>query len=339
MADKYIIQIDPQINKSDANKMDKDLNRRFSRISKKFGKNLGNSMKKGIKVGAKALKGGLIGAAGAILAAIFTNPFQKISDDLNATLEKFDNTATRAAQFGVSSGKFFEAEQILASAGVKNFDAVMARFSTTLEKARPRDDGTTEDPYLREFLGGKDDLDAFYGFAKRLSQLNPIERNNAAETVFGEKIGLKIAEVFQTDLSKRRSEIFGNSNENDLTKTIDKLGAIEGELAITRAKLAATELQEKGKVISSESVKDLAVVEKVRLEKQVLQLSQFDVFAKLANSQENVGKSLEGLRSDITGIVAPAIEAGTFYGKKMFEWFSNNKTIKSATQKAGEIFR
>ena len=332
MADKYTIKVQPQVDRSDAKKMERDLNRRFANVSKKFGRNMGRSMKRAGKIGLA----GLATAAAGIFGAILTNPFNKINDDLNKTLEKFDNTATRATQFGVSSGKYFEAEQILASAGVDNFDAVLARFSTTLAKARPRDDGTTEDPYLREFLGADNDLDAFYAFAKRISQLDPSERNNAAETVFGEKIGLKIAEVLQTDLSQRRQEIFGSTTAQQLSGKINKLGEVEGQQSIMRAKLALEDLNKKSQFITSQTLKNQNKIEREQLKQQVTQLSQYEVFAKLSLAQERMATSVEGIRSDLTGVVAPIVDKGAEYSKKIFDWISS--TGKSAAGKARKIF-
>lgn len=333
MADKYTIQIQPQIDRSDAKKMEKDLNRRFSRVSKKFGQHLTSSLKRVGKIGL----GGLMAGAAGIIGAILTNPFDKINADLNNTLEKFDNTATRATQFGVSAGKYFEAEQILATAGVKDIDAVLARFSTTLAKAKPRSDGSVEDPYLKEFLGAQNDLDAFYAFAKRLSQLNPQERNNAAETVFGEKIGLKIAEVLQTDLSKRRTEIFGNSNADQLTSEIDRLGKVEEKQAILRARLNVEELNQKSRSITNNTVKNQNKIEQEQLKQQSVQLSQYEVFAALKLSQERMASSVEGIRSDLTGIIAPIVGKGAEYTEKLFNWVST--TGKSAAEKTRGIFR
>jgi seryl-tRNA synthetase len=328
MADKYTIKIEPKVSSSDAKKMEHDLNRRFASVSKKFGRNLGRSLKSAAKIGFAA-------AAASIAAVVLTNPFEKINNDLNKTLEKFDNTATRATQFGVSAGKYFEAEQILASAGVKDFDAVLARFSTTLAKAKPRDDGTTEDPYLREFLGAKDDLDAFYGFAKAISKLSPSERNNAAETVFGEKIGLKIAEVLQTNLAQRRNEIFAGQSRGDLTRKINTLGEIEGEQAVMRAKLAIDELNEKSKSISSATVKTQNKVEKATLANELIQLTQYEVFAELAKTQKQAVATLYKISSDITDTLVPR-------ARKISDDFGVVKnwiTSKFSKKEPGKIFK
>tara|TARA_R110000851_G_scaffold184676_2_gene334037 strand:- start:2126 stop:3112 length:987 start_codon:yes stop_codon:yes gene_type:complete len=301
MADKYTIQVDPQVSRSDGKKMEKDLNRRFARVSKKFGKHLGRSLKSAAKVGFAA-------AAAGVAAVVLTNPFEKINSDLNQLLEKFDNTSTRAGQFGVSAGKYFEAEQTLGSTGVKNFDQIIARFATTLEKARPRDDGTTEDPYLREFLGAKDDLDAFYAFAKRLKTLNPTERNNAAETVFGEKMGGKIAEALQTDLAARRKKLFGSSSREDLTKRIDYLGRREGEQSNFRAKLAIDELIDKSNSVTSETLKQQNRIEKLDQEREAIRLSQYEVFASMSEEQKKMSKTLDAISESVTTILAPRVE-------------------------------
>tara|TARA_R110000782_G_scaffold144655_1_gene237514 strand:- start:3550 stop:4521 length:972 start_codon:yes stop_codon:yes gene_type:complete len=300
MADKYIIKVNPKVDRSDGKKMEKDLNRRFARVSKKFGKNLTGALK-------SSGKAGLIGIAAGIAGIVLANPFEKINSDLDAFLAKFDNTATRAAQFGVSAGKYFEAEKTLESTGVKNFDAVLARFSTTLAKAIPRDDGTTEDPYLQEFLGAKDDIDAFYAFAKRISTLSPTERNNAAETVFGEKIGLKIAEALQTNLAKQRDKIFRGQTREDLTRKINSAGVMEGEQSIFRAKLAVDELNQKSGSITSQTVKNQNQIEKMQLARESNQLREYNTFAELKAIQERAALAAEGIRADLTSTLTPIL--------------------------------
>jgi len=125
MADKYTIQINPQLSASDAQKMEQDLNRRFSNVAKKFGSNLGNSLKTATKVGIGALAAG-------IALTLASNPFEKVNENLNKTLDKADNLVTRAGQFGVSTAKFSELEAIAASVGL-DVDLALQQFAGALQ--------------------------------------------------------------------------------------------------------------------------------------------------------------------------------------------------------------
>ena len=310
MADKYTIQVQPQISQSDASKMEKDLNGRFSNVAKKFG----SHFKTAVKVGTAALAAGVV-------AALASNPFEKINEDLNNVLERFDNTATRAAQFGVSSGKFFQAEQIAASAGVKDLDPLLTRFAATLEQAR-----TGEDSTLKQFLG-KDVIDAFFEFSESLRKLAPDQRNAAVEQVFGERMGLRIAELLQTDVSERRKAIFGTSDEKQVTSQIDKLAQLEELQAIKRSRLAVSELRQKGANISEGTINAQNAQEKAKLSREAQQLSEYEIYAKQAMLQEKIAASLDEIRASVVSALMPAIQTIVGYLpmivdgiKKGIEW-------------------
>lgn len=314
MADKYTIQIQPQINSSDAKKMEEDLNKRFTDVAKKFGSHLGGAIKSVAKAGLATISAG-------IASTVLSNPFDKINEDINLLLEKFDNTATRAGEFGVSSGKFYRAESIAASAGVKDFEMIIGRFSSALESARTR-----EDDYLKNFLGAKDIIDAFYSFSNTLRQMPETERNAAVDKVFGGKMGLRIAELLQTDLAKRSKQIFGKTSDKKLTDQIDYIASLEDIQAIAAQQRALLELFKKGSAISPKTIYSQNQYEKEKQNLDVTNIGRYDELAKFSITQEKLLDEATKMTSGIVDKLVPRVEKlGQDFGV-VSEWFSDKMT-------------
>lgn len=321
MAEKFTIQIQPNMSPEDAAKLENDLNKRFNKVSKKFGFNLQNSLKSAAKIGIGFLAGALAGIAGSVL----TNPFDKINEDLNATLARYDDIATRAAEFGVSSGKYFKAVQVAGSAGIKDLDTILARFSERLNAARSGEDET-----LINFTNEKDLIDAFFAFSESVRTLDPTERNKAVEDVFGSKFGLRIAELLQTDIRLRARE-FGKYSENQVSGAVNRLAGLEEVQAINREKQAADELFQKNAAISRGALETQDRVERTKTQLEAAQLSQYQVFADLKLVQERAALALEEIRAEVTSKVAPLMQGLLDVLSKILDAISwlRNKISKS----------
>lgn len=317
MAEKYTIQIQPQITSADSAKMERDLNRRFANVSKKFGHGLNNALKSSAKFGAKALKGGLIGAGVALAGAIMTNPFEKVNEDLNNTLEKLDNIATRAGQFGVSAGKFRRAEEVFGAFGVQNLDPILARFATFQEKAR-----TGEDKSLQNYINKDEDIiDSLVAFSTSLRQMSPEERNASVEQIFGERYGLKIAEALQEDLAAKAKQ-FSKFSEKAINDVVAKGAKNEEIQATERQKLETESLVRKGNLIGKGTVRTQAEFERSKLAKELQQLSQYEIYAQQKILEEKSLAVLEDIKSSILGEITPILRTIAEYVRKALEWAS-----------------
>lgn len=328
MAEKYTIQIQPQISSSDARKMDNDLNKRFSDVAKKFGTNLGNSMKTGIKFGLGALGVGSV-------AALLTNPFEKINQDLNETLDRFDNSAQKAEQFGVDSAKYFRAERIAESFGVKDFETIINRFSSSLEAAR-----TGQDKTLENFIGDKDVVDSFIAFTQSLSSMKADDRNAALDRVFGGKIGLRVGDLAAQStesLQERKKQIFGNTTDQELAKELKKMETLKDLQDINQQKLIVEELRRKSAAISTGTINAQFSKGKAELNRETQQLSQYQIFANMASAQERMATSIDAIKADITSTLMPVMEklvewlpVLVDYARQAIEWLTNIvKAIKN----------
>lgn len=320
MADKYSIIIQPNMSPEDAKKLEDDLNKRFNNVAKKAGKNLGNSLGGAVKVG-------LLAAAGAIAALIASNPFDKINEDLNKILDTFDNIQTFAGEFGVSSGKYAIAKSIAGSVGIDNFETILNRFADKLEGARQKDEkGQIKDPYLKEFLGAPDVIDAFYSFADTLKKMEPDRRNAALNEVFGGRMGTRLSEFVQTDLKERYDAIFKafpNLKEQELTKFLNEKGDLEDYQKILREQNKFRELMLMGKATTKGTIEAQAAVNRAEITKGVQQLSEYQSYAELKLVQERVATTLDGIRSDLTTTLLPILQTMADYLKQIVDWIRN----------------
>jgi len=323
MADKYTIQINPQLSASDAQKMEQDLNRRFSNVAKKFGTNLGNSIKNAAKIGTAALAAGVV-------ATLATNPFEKINENLNKTLEKSDNIVTRAGQFGVSTAKFAQLASIAASVGL-DVDLALQQFSGALQEAKDFQAGDkTKNPALANFTGEKDIVDAFFAFSKEMQSLNAEERSLNVARIFGDRMGLKLAEFLQIpDFKARSRQVFGKYSPKQVGRSAEITAELEDLQATLKAKRENEEIIRKSRAINRGTILSQDRKARADLARETSQLSQYQIFANLAAQQERMAQAMDEIKGEITQALMPAINkiveylpTLVDYARQAIDWLS-----------------
>lgn len=319
MADNYILNIKPTISASEGRKLENDLNQRFGRVAKKFGGALrtGISGLKGVLAGVFTTATlGAMTAIGSVIMAMMTNPINSLNQAIDNALGKADNIATRAGQIGTTSGKLLQIQAVAESAGVKNFDMIISRFQTELQKSR-----TGESDLLKEFAGEEDTLEAFVKVIDSIKQLKPAEQNLMISKIFGERANLQLAEFMQADLVGRRKQIFGNRSEKELTSAVDRLGKAEDLQAILRQKTAVDDLLTKSRLINEGTVRMQNAHERSQLVQENKQMGAYGDFAKLALMQQD-------LRNLMTDIQVKLIPVVVTIGENIGELWTAFKTSK-----------
>lgn len=331
MAEKYTILVNPQVSASDGQKMENDLNRRFANVSKKFGTHLKNSLTTSLKAGAAA------GIAGTI-ALLATNPFEKVQADLHNTLNTADDIVTRARQFGVSTAKFAQLQAIANSVGIE-VDMALQQFSSKLQEARDYKAGDeTKSRALEQFVNNKDIIENFYDFIKSVGSLPATQRNAEIGKVYGDKIQLKIAELVDQTIDVRKKQVKPTLGTfEDLGKANEKLAEREDQAAIARVRRQGDEAIRKSRVITSGTINVDDAVERAKINKEVQQLSQFEIYARQAALQEEMLKSIDKLRAHVMDVAFPALQKaveilGAMVDKltQVIDWL---KTIAGKTRK------
>lgn len=314
MADNYILNIKPTISATEGKKLENDLNSRFSRVANKFGGALTNNVRKlrGVVAGTftKALSGAFAGASIAIGGAIssliglaMSNPINQLNNAIDSILGKADNIATRAGQIGTTSGRLAQVQAVAESAGVQNFDMIISRFQTELQKSR-----TGESSLLSDFAGETDTLEAFLKVIDSIKALKPAEQNLMISKIFGERANLQLAEFMQADLGARRQQIFGNISTEELTNAINKLGEKEDLQSILRQRNAVEDLLAKSRSITEGTIRLQTQYEKTQMNLENSRLGNYGDFAKLAIQMEEMKVELSGIHGVVTGKLVEGLD-------------------------------
>ena len=300
MADKYTININPQVSASDGQRMENELNSRFANVAKKFGTNLKNTLITSLKVGATA---GLAGVVGMIA----TNPYEKTNEDKNRILNYADDIATRAAQFGISVENMNKLVGASNSVGLE-LDTALQIFSSKLQEARDFQGGdTTKSDYLSAYIG-KDIGRAFFEFITTAGGLPAEARLAFIGKVFSDKMQNKLAELAQQNLALRFKQVQSKYGSKKEAKAINILAQREDEQKILEQRRLNEETVRKSKVITKGTIQTEDAVLRAKMNREVQNLSQFEIYARQAALQEELLKSVDAMRARLMDTLFPAMQ-------------------------------
>ena len=213
MAKAVEIGVSFKVEKSDADKAEKNLKGRFDKIGKTFGNSL--------IAGTKSF---LASSAAGAVAAIFSNPYERLAGRVDQTLEEAAGIQDRAEQYGVSGGELLKEQKTAQIYGVQDFDAILSRFANLWGKAK-----TGENPYLSEFTGAKNVLDAYNQVIESLRNLKGEQREVAAQKIFGEAGARQLSGLLSApidEIRERRMAILdaalGGISRNEQTISVGK---------------------------------------------------------------------------------------------------------------------
>lgn len=289
--------------------MENDLNRRFSRVAKKFGGALRT-------VGSK-LRGIIAGGAVAGIGAMMTNPIDSLNSTLDETLKRYDDISSRAKVLGVSSGQLYQATAIAKSAGIQeeDFRAMLTAYAVKVGEAK-----AGQDQMLSEFVN-EDMLTGFFRMVESLRNLNPEQRAYFGAKILGEDDVSKLAELINTDVQERHRELFGNTTAEQTTRAIEKLAGTEGKQSILRGRLDVENLLAKSQTITDNTVRMQNEIAKKQQEAENINFSNYEMFARMQISTEESKVILADMQSKIT----PLIEKGVGLLEKSYNWLQNSK--------------
>ena len=319
MADSYILNVKPTISNSEGRKMENDLNRRFSRVAKKFGGALRT-------VGSK-LRGIIAGGAVAGIGAMMTNPIDSLNSTLDDTLRRYDDISSRAKQLGVSSGQLYQATAIAKSAGIQeeDFRAMLTAYAVKVGEAK-----AGQDQMLSEFVN-EDMLTGFFRMVESLRNLNPEQRAYFGAKILGEDDVSKLAELINTDVQERHRQLFGNTTAEQTTRAIEKLAGTEGKQSIMRGRLDDENLLAKSQNITNETIKMQSELERKKQEAENINFSNYEMFARMQQATEESKIIL----ADMQAKIAPLLEKSVGILERLYNWLINSKLGKWA----GGVFK
>lgn len=298
---------------SDLKKLEDQLQSRFTKISKKFGKGLMD-----------VLKGG--GIAGLALGLIdkLLNPLKAVQESIDRTLKTSDDLATQANQFNTSSGKLFKLVQIGKSAGLdqEGLFTLITKFQTAVAQAKadPNDQSVSA---VRNFTNEKDTVANFFNFIQQLQKMDRNSQLLVQQQIFGEKQIGKMSEFLNLDFAKQfRATGLDRQSSETFTKAIDKMAKLSDLADILKVKNENKDIIDKSRVINESMIKQRAKSDALALEKENLQIKSYNDIAAISDTVSNimliVGQGV-GLIGKLINMVTPFINQATDFMKKFLK--------------------
>lgn len=308
-----ILKIIPKMDSSDLKKLEDQLQSRFTKISKKFGKGLMD-----------VLKGG--GIAGLALGLIdkLLNPLKAVQESIDRTLKTSDDLATQANQFNTSSGKLFKLVQIGKSAGLdqEGLFTLITKFQTAVAQAKadPNDQSVSA---VRNFTNEKDTALNFFNFIQSLQKLDRNQQLLVQQQVFGEKQIGKMSEFLNLDFAKQfRATGLDRQSSETFTKAIDKMAKLSDLADILKVKNENKDIIDKSRVINESMIKQRAKSDALALEKENLQIKSYNDLAAISDTVSKIMLIVEqgvGLIGKLINMVTPFINQATDFMQKFLK--------------------
>lgn len=272
-----ILKIIPKLDESTLRKMEKNLQSRFTKVAKGFGRGL-----------QAAVKLGGIASIGLALIDRILNPLKEIQEAIDRTLKSSDDVVTNAKQFNTTAGKLSKLIALGESTGLDQDSLFMLinKFQTAVAEAGADPKAPSS---VRAFVGREDSAAAFFEFIQSLQKMGKNEQLLVQQNVFGEKQILKMADFLQTNFVEQFKKIRINKfNTAQLTRDQEYLGGLSDrsdELAATR-KLG--DIGAKARAINDSMITARNRSEQLALDKENKRIQSYNDLAKLSDTAEKI---------------------------------------------------
>ncbi len=283
---KEVLQIIPKLSSSELNTMEKSLGSRFNRIAKTFGKGIRN-----------ALTGGSIIGAGAALLQKALSPLKEVQEAIERTLQKGDDIATNAKEFGSSAGELAKLRAMGQSTGLAggDLDMLIGKFQTAVAEAAA---DPKKDTSVRAFVGEKNAVKGFFSFMQGLQKLDPDKRILAQNEIFGEKQRLKMADF----LGSNFPELLSKFAQFDTAKLDKSIKTIEGFSDMNDYLTSVTELgdlDKKAKAITNGTINAMDMSRQKNLDRENKRIADFKGLLTIDERMQDIQMKLETVVNDV----------------------------------------
>jgi hypothetical protein len=274
-----IVKIKPVLEHSAVQAMEKTLNQRFKNVAGKFGRGLSGAFRTGFKF--------LIGGAALGYLMKILNPIRETNDAINETLNNADSIDTQSKQFGTTSGKLARTMAVTGAVGLTQDETIQAilRMQEKIGLAR-----TGEDKTLEKFVDIKDSVVAFKEVIKSLREMTDKEKMLVmAGDIFGGRAAIsgKFSELFQTDIEamEKRMRLPG---EGEITSSMTRLASIEEFKRVGEGKQALTDLLNKSREITKETIRKQLEAKRLDDERTTSQIKGYKAMADMDNNIKEI---------------------------------------------------
>ena len=347
MAKAVEIGVSFKVEKSDADKAEKNLKGRFDKIGKTFGNSL--------IAGTKSF---LASSAAGAVAAIFSNPYERLAGRVDQTLEEAAGLQDRAEQYGVSGGELLKEQKTAQIYGVQDFDALLSRFANFWGKAK-----TGEFEYLRNFTKADNVLDAYNQVIESLRNLKGEQREVAAQKIFGEAGARQLsgllaapideirerrmvildaalggisrneqtisvgkgtaADTWQDDGKSKGTRLdyeFGGERETELwSRLLEKAADLKAKQENLQIQRETAGLAERLESITESYLQKNNEIATKQIERETAQIRNIETFAKMADSTEEIKTTLVEIQTKLI----PALDSALILWNNIFLWIKD----------------
>ena len=283
MAGEWNIKVGLQLDKSQAQAMEKDLNGRFGRVATKFSSRLGTGLKR------LAYSGILASAVGALL-----QPLDKLNDKIDSTLDKFSDIRDQARGFGVDEAQYLKARILSEAVGVQNFDNIFSKFRQEMIKANKGLPSA-----LAKFSGKEGNVEDFMQLISSLKVADPSKRQTMIGQIFGQDQIKEVNKLVTADLTRLANKLNVGAKNEDINVALKRVSALREEQAILQGRRTIQELTQAPSIINKNILQDQD--EYFRKQNELLN-EQMRQYRNVAGLQKGVDKIVETTNKIASGV-------------------------------------
>lgn len=295
-----ILKVIPKLDNKDLDAMQKQLQGRFTKIAKGFGKGLGNVLK----------GGGFLGIALGLLDKLL-NPLKETNEAIDRMLKSSDDIATNATQFNTSAGKLFKLIQLAKATGLDQDTLFMQmqKFQTAIAEAKA---DPSKPSAVRNYVDQADTAEAFFEFIQSLQKMDRNQQLLVQQSVFGEKQILKMADFLQTDFAAKFKEVgLDKVTSGKLTTSIEKLAGLNDMADALAARRETTDMIAKSGIINSSMVRSRDKSAQIELQRENQRIQSYNDLAAISQTTDKIMALVEqgiGLLGNLITKLTPFVD-------------------------------
>ncbi len=286
-----ILKITPKVEGKDLSNMERLLNSRFANVAKKFGGGIMNVLK----------GGGIAGVAIALIDRVL-NPLKEVQESIEKSLDKGNDLAVFAKQFGTTAGNLARLQAFGKAKGLdpEGVRMLLVKFQGAVATAALNPDDPSA---VKNYVGRKDTAESFFEFIQSMQKLNPTIQNLVQQQVFGERQILRASEFLQQNFKETGQFLSGGPSTQQITASAEWLSKMQEHREAGTARRDLFDIPTKAHAINDNTVNRLNLGEDIALARENKRLTQFDQLDRISKATEKMEKLFE----DAYLKLAPAI--------------------------------